>query len=452
VIERADLIVVGSGQGGVPLAADFARAGKRVVLFERGAYGGSCINYGCTPSKSLLAAAHNAGRARHAAPLGVRAEVHVDQRAVFERLRRIRNEWSARVEKRLRDAGVELIGAQASFSGERTVRGGQREIQAPIVAIDTGTTAAIPKVPGLEAVPYLTNQTFFDLSVLPERLIVIGGGYIGLELGQGAQRLGSAVTIVHAHDRIMEREEADVSAALLASLQADGVTIRLSARPTQASYAGDVVRLTLEGGAVIEGDGLLIATGRIPNTQALGLERSSIRCARGGYVAVDDYLQTTCPGVYALGDVAGQPAFTHVSWEDYRRVTSTLAGKPRRRDDRVLAYATYTEPQVGRVGHTLESATAAGIDARAVTLPLSAVARAVEWNVEAGFFRLVVDRSNDAIVGATFVGYEAGELIHVILAHIMNRATWQVLDESVHIHPTLSEGLPTLARMFAEPE
>ena len=332
------------------------------------------------------------------------------------------------------------------------MRGGQREIQAPIVAIDTGTTAAIPKVPGLEAVPYLTNQTFFDLSVLPERLIVIGGGYIGLELGQGAQRLGSAVTIVHTHDRIMEREEAAVSDALFTSLQSDGVTIRLSARPTQASYAGDVVRLTLEGGAVIEGDGLLIATGRIPNTQALGLERSSIRCTRGGYIAVDDYLQTDCPGVYALGDVAGQPAFTHVSWEDYRRVTSTLAGKPRRRDDRVLAYATYTEPQVGRVGHTLESATAAGIDARAVTLPLSAVARAVEWNVEAGFFRLVVDRSNDAIVGATFVGYEAGELIHVILAHIMNRATWQVLDESVHIHPTLSEGLPTLARMFAEPE
>lgn len=451
-MERVDLIVIGSGQGGVPLATDFARNGRRTVLFERGAYGGSCLNYGCTPSKSFLAAAHNAGRARRAGPLGIHAEVRVDQRAVFERLRRIRTEWSASTEKRLRDAGVELVHAEASFSGERIVSGGGREFEAAAIVIDTGTTAAIPKISGLDGVSYLTNQTFFDLQTLPARLLVIGGGYIGLELGQGAQRLGSAVTIVHSSDRVMEREEPDASALLLETLREDGVDVRLSARIAGVSQSAGTIRLELEGGETLEADGLLIATGRAPNTGGLALERSGIRIGERGYVDADEHLQTSCPGVYAIGDVAGQPAFTHVSYEDYRRLASTLAGKPRRRDDRVLAYSTFTEPQLARVGHTEESAKAAGIDARAATLPLSSVARAIEWNVERGFFRLVIDRADDNIVGATFVGYEAGELIHVILAHIMNGASWRVLDESVHVHPTLAEGLPTLAELFEKPE
>lgn len=447
--DEADLVVIGSGQGGVPLAADLAREGKRVVLFERGALGGSCVNYGCTPSKALLASAHGAGRARAASALGVHADVRVDVRAVFERVRRLRGEWRDGVEERLAGAGVEVVRAQAAFVGERTVAGGGRTVRGATVVIDTGTTAAIPPVDGLAGTPYLTNTTFFDLTDLPRHLIVVGAGYIGLELGQGARRLGADVTIVHRGTRPLEAEETEASRLIRDALEEDGVRFRFGAHTKSVAYSGESFTLTLEDGTSVEGDGLLIAAGRSPNTAELDLKASGIARSANGYVQVDDYLRTACPGVYAIGDVANQPAFTHVSWEDYRRILSTLRGSPRRRDDRVLSYSTFTEPQVGRTGMTEAQAHAKGIDARSVTLPLSRVARAIEWDLERGFFRLVVERSTDRIIGATFVGYEAGELIHIILAYIEAGSTWHALDRAVHIHPTFAEGLPTLARMLA---
>ena len=239
--EDVDLVVIGSGQGGVPLAADFARRGKRVVLFERDRLGGSCVNFGCTPSKALLASAHNAGRARRAGPLGVHATVTVDQRAVFERVRSVREEWRSGVETKLAKAGVEVVRASAAFSGERTVRGGEREVRGERVVIDTGTTAALPPVHGLGDVPYFTNKTFFDQVELPPRLLVIGGGYIGLELGQGAQRLGCAVTIVHGSEHVMDREEHDAAAFVRSSMESDGVTFELHARATAVEQKGEVL-------------------------------------------------------------------------------------------------------------------------------------------------------------------------------------------------------------------
>ncbi|MBV9102181.1 MAG: FAD-dependent oxidoreductase [Candidatus Eremiobacteraeota bacterium] len=448
--EHADLIVIGSGQGGVPLATALAHQGKRVVLFERGPFGGSCINVGCTPSKSFLASAHTAGRARAAVPLGVHADVRVDQRAVFERLRRIRTNWSGLTERRLRDAGVEIVPAEARFVDVRTLAGGGRTIRADRVVIDTGTSPLIPDIAGLRETPVLTNLTFFDQIELPDVLLVLGGGYIGLELGQGARRIGSAVTIVHGHDRLLEREEPDVSSIVQQALQDDGVRFVLNATVTSVARENGRLCVHLADGQVLEGNALLVATGRTPNTAALDLAASGIDCSGNGSVRVDDYLQTTCPGVYALGDVAGQPAFTHVSFEDHRRLLSTFAGSPRRRDDRVLSYAMFTEPQVGRTGHTEASARAAGIAARSVTLPLSEVARATEWNLLRGFFRLVVDERTDRIIGATFVSYEAGELIHVMVAHIEAQATWHVLERSMYIHPTLAEGLPSLAELLTK--
>lgn len=446
--EQVDVIVIGSGQGGVPFAIANAKAGKRVVLFERGALGGSCINYGCTPSKALLAAAHNAGRARLAARLGIRCEVQVDQRAVFERVRRIPQQWSESIGKRLRGAGVEIVHASASFSGIRRVRAGERELEAPVVIIDTGGGPALPALDGIERVPYLTNLNFFDQVELPPRLLVIGGGYIGLELGQGAQRLGSEVTIVNRGARVMEREEADAAEAVRTGLERDGVRFRLGTRPKSVVQRDAVFELTLENGERLEGEGLLVAAGRTPNTAELELERSGIGCDARGYVKVDDFLQTECPGVFAIGDVSGQPAFTHVSWEDYRRLESTLSGQPRKRDDRVLSYTTFTDPQLARTGLTEEQARANGIEAASVTLPLSEVARAVEWDLELGFYRLVIDRTTKRIIGATLVGYEAGELVHVIGALIQQQATWRDLDDFVGIHPTFGEGLPSLARLF----
>lgn len=447
-VEDVDLIVIGSGQGGVPLAVEYGRAGKRVVLFERDRLGGSCVNYGCTPSKAFLASAHAAGRARWAARIGVHAEVRVDQRAVMERVRSVRNEWNAGVGPKLERAHVEVVHASAAFTGVRTVRGGEREVRAPIVVIDTGTSPAVPPIHGIAEVPYLTNKTFFDQETLPERLIVVGGGYIGLELGQGAQRLGSAVTIVHGSTRLMEREEHDASDTLRTSLERDGVTLKLNVHATSVVRDGTALKLTLSSGETVEGDGLLLAAGRIPNSADLAVHKTGITCRHGGFIEVDDYLQTTCPGVYAIGDVAGQPQFTHVSWEDYRRLTSTLAGKPRRRDDRVLSYSSFTEPQLARTGMTEAEAKAAGFAAKSVTLPLEHVARAAEWDLELGFFRLVVDSATEKILGATFVGYEAGELVQIVGFGIELGATWRQLDDFVAIHPTFAEGLPSLARLL----
>jgi pyruvate/2-oxoglutarate dehydrogenase complex dihydrolipoamide dehydrogenase (E3) component len=444
--QEVDVIVVGSGQGGVPFAVEMARAGKRVVLFERGRLGGSCVNYGCTPSKAFLAAAHGAGRARALAPLGVRVSCDVDFSAVMARVRTIRDEFEAGVASRLAEAGVRVIAGSAAFTSLRTLAAGEVEVTAPLVVINTGTGPRVPPVEGLAAIPFLTNETFFDLTALPRRTLVLGGGYIGLELGQGLARLGSEVHIVDANARVLAREEADASAALQEGLRRDGVRLHLGRTVTRISRAGEGFSAMLDSGDEVHADVVLVAVGRRPNTETLDAGRGGVALTRAGYIAIDDQFRTSAPGTFAIGDVAGQPAFTHVSWEDYRRLTAILRGEARTRSDRVLAYATYTEPQVARVGLDQAQAAAQGCNARVLTLPLTSIARAQEWGYDVGFFRLVVEMGTDRILGATLVGYETAELIHVILAHMEAGSTWRVLERSVHVHPTYAEGLPTLAR------
>lgn len=447
-MEQADLIVIGSGQGGVPLATDFAKAGRTVVLFERDALGGSCINYGCTPSKALLAAAHAAGRARQAKSLGIHAQVTVDFPAVMQRVRGIRDSFNQGVQQRLHNAGVNVICAEAQFTGERTVTGGDLTVQAPIVVINTGTSAFMPTISGLANTPYLTNRNIFDLQALPPRLVVIGGGYIGLELGQGMARLGSQTQFMVRGDRLLDTEEADVSSTLADALKRDGIEVHFQVEVKQVAYTDGVFTLSLSNHQQVQAEALLLAAGRKPNTSALNASATGVELDSQGYVNIDDQFQTTCPGVYAIGDVAKQPAFTHVSWEDYRRLNAILCGEQRTRNDRVLGYATYTEPQVGRVGMTIEQAQAHGIAAHCVTLPMSSIARAIEWGHDLGFYRLVVDANTDKILGATLVGYEAAELVHVFLDLMEAGATWKLLERSVHIHPTYGEALPSLARLL----
>jgi pyruvate/2-oxoglutarate dehydrogenase complex dihydrolipoamide dehydrogenase (E3) component len=448
-MKSADAIIIGSGQGGVPLAVELAERGQRVVLFERGELGGSCINYGCTPSKSFLAAAHNAGRARRAQALGVRGQVTVDFSYAMNRVRSIVHSFRDGTVRRLSEHGVEVIHGEAAFTGERTVNAGGVEVSAPLVVINTGTSATIPKIPGLAGTPFLTNVSFFDQTALPARLIVLGGGYIGLELGQGMARAGSEVHIVHNADRVLNNEEPEVSEVLRQSLADDGIELHFNARTADVKYSGSEFTLSLADGKRITGDALLVATGRTPNTAALNAAASGIDLNDRGYVAIDKQFRTSCRGVYAIADVSGQPAFTHVSWEDYRRLVNILDGGSRTRDDRPLGYAVYTEPQVGRVGFTFDQACRQGIKARVATVPLGEVARGIEWGEERGFYRLVIDSETEKIVGATLVGYEAAEIVHVLIAHIMCGSSWHLLDDSVHIHPTFAEGLPGLARMFA---
>jgi len=447
-METADLIVIGSGQGGIPLASDFAKEGRNVVLFERDALGGSCINYGCTPSKAFLAAAHAAGRARQAEKLGIHAQVTVDFPAVMQRVRGIRDSFHQGVRTRLESAGVRIVCAEASFIAPRSVAGGDLEVQAPIVVINTGTSALIPDIPGLANTPYLTNRNFFDLQTLPPRLLVIGGGYIGLELGQGIARLGSQTQIIVRGDRVLDREESEVSEVLVTALEQDGVQLHFKVTVENVEYANDLFTLTLSNGDLLEAEALLVATGRKPNTQALNTAATGVELDDRGYVKIDDHFHTACEGVYAIGDAANQPAFTHVSWEDYRRLKAILSGGERTRHDRVLGYAAYTEPQIGRVGMTLEKAQQAGINARSVKLPMSQIARAIEWGHDLGFYQLVIDQDTDKILGATLVGYEAAEIVHVFLDLMEAGATWQLLEQAVHIHPTYGEALPSLARLL----
>jgi pyruvate/2-oxoglutarate dehydrogenase complex dihydrolipoamide dehydrogenase (E3) component len=448
MMETADVIVIGSGQGGIPFATDLAASGKKVVLFERDALGGSCINYGCTPSKAFLAAAHGAGRARQVAKLGIHAQVEVDFPAVMERVRGIRSQFSQGVQRRLEGAGVTVVCAEASFTGERTVTGGGITVQAPIVLINTGTAATVPDVSGLTGTPYLTNRNFFDLQQLPLRLLVVGGGYIALELGQGLARLGSQTELIVRGDRLLAQEETEVSAVLAEAFEQDGIGLHFNVTVQQVTYTNEVFTLTLNNGKTLEGEALLMAIGRKPNTQALNCNLSGVELDSQGFVKIDDQFQTTCAGVYAIGDVAKQPAFTHVAWEDYRRLKAILCGEQRTRCDRVLGYAVYTEPQIGRVGMTLEQAEQQGIRAREVTLPMAHIARSIEWGHDLGFYRMVIDPQTDLVLGATLVGYETAELVHVFLSLMESGATWQKLEQSVHIHPTYGEALPSLARLL----
>jgi dihydrolipoamide dehydrogenase len=449
-MEVADLIVIGSGQGGIPLAADFAKAGHKVMLFERDALGGSCINYGCTPSKAFLAAAHAAGRARQAAKLGIHTQVQVDFPIVMERVRGIRDRFNQGVHRRLEDAGVQVVCTEASFTGERIVTGKDVTVQAPLVVINTGTSSLIPDIPGLAATPYLTNRNFFDLKELPKRLLVIGAGYIGLELGQGLARLGSETHLIVRGDRVLAQEEPDVSQTLAAAFQQDGIFLHFQVNVEQVDYTNNTFTLTLSNGETLEGEALMVAIGRKPNTGALNVAAAGVELDEKGFIKINDQFQTTTEGIYAIADVARQPAFTHVSWEDYRRLKAILCGEQRTRSDRVLGYAVYTEPQVGRVGMTLEQAHKQGINARAVTLPIDQIARGIEWGHDLGFYRMVIDHDTDKILGATLVGYETAELVHVLLSLMEMDATWQVLEQSVHIHPTYGEALPSLARLLIE--
>jgi pyruvate/2-oxoglutarate dehydrogenase complex dihydrolipoamide dehydrogenase (E3) component len=448
-VSRYDLAVIGSGQGGVPLALDFAQRGKRVVLFERGAVGGCCVNVGCTPSKTFLASAHTAGRARRGAEIGVHCEVRVDDGAVMERVRGIVREWRDGLTQKIAKSGVELVAAEAAFDAPNVIVAAGKRYEADAVVLDTGGNAAVPPIDGLAGTPYLTNENFFDQKTLPRKLVVLGSGYVGLELGQGAARLGSAVTVVTPDDRLLAREELDTCTVLTTSFARDGITVVLNRCAVSVVYANGTFEVRLDDGTVVAGDGLLVAIGRRPNIPAGTVERAGIALDAHGFIACDAHLRTSAAGHYALGDAAGQPQFTHVAWEDFRRLRAVIGGDlSRSRDDRVLAYAMYTEPQVGRVGITADDAEKAGTPHRTVTLALTDVARGPEWNLEEGFFRLVVDPATDAILGGTFVGYEAGELIHVIVAHMEARSTWRVLERSVHVHPTFSEGLPSLARLL----
>jgi pyruvate/2-oxoglutarate dehydrogenase complex dihydrolipoamide dehydrogenase (E3) component len=444
----ADVVVIGSGQAGVPLADRLARAGRRVVLIERGDLGGTCVNTGCTPTKTMVASARAAHVARRAGRLGVHVGpvVDVDLRAVVARKDGIVRQWRDGVAGRLQRAGpnLTLVRGHARFTGPHVVEAAGAAYESPTIVINVGCRPAAPPLSGLDTVPWLDNARAMDLVARPDHLLVLGGGYIGCEFAQMFRRFGSRVTVVDVAPRLLAQEDPDVSAALEGVFRDEGLDLVLGARPQSAAAGPGRVTLHLDGGATVEGSHLLVATGRRPNTDDLGLDRAGVATDPRGYVPVDDRYGTNVEGVYAVGDVAPGPQFTHTSWDDHRILFNVLQGRPaRKRSDRVVPITAFTDPQVARVGLTETEARSRGA-CDVATMPFGHVARAIETGETAGLLKVIAEPGSGRLLGAAVVGAEAGELIHVFVAALAGNVPVRALVDAEYVHPTFAEGLQSV--------
>jgi pyruvate/2-oxoglutarate dehydrogenase complex dihydrolipoamide dehydrogenase (E3) component len=449
--QNFDAIIIGSGQAGPSLAVRLAEAGWKTALVERLHLGGTCVNDGCTPTKALVASARVAHLARHAEEWGVRRSgaVSVDMKAVKARKDRI-------VQASLDGLGrwlggtknLELIWGEARFVASHELAVGDTRLTAPKIFINTGGRPSIPDWPGLDRTPYLTNTTMMAVDSLPEHLIIAGGSYIGLEFAQMYRRFGARVSVLEHADRLIAREDPDVSAAIRHMLEAEGVAIHLGIRDIATAPSGAGMAVTArEGGAPLhlEGSHLLLAVGRKPNIEALALDQAGIARDERGFIRVDDALRTNVEGIWALGDVNGRGAFTHTAYNDYEIVAANvLDGDQRRVSDRIPAYALFTDPPLGRVGLTETAVRAAGRPALIGIMPMTRVARARERGETTGFMKVLVDAETKLILGAALLCIEGDEIVHVLLDIMAARAPYTVIRRSVHIHPTVSELIPTL--------
>jgi len=449
---EADAIIVGSGQAGVPLAIALAEAGRRVLLVERGDPGGTCINTGCTPTKAMIASARAAHVARTGARLGVRAaDVRVDLAAVVRRKDDIVRDFREGVLRRIRQArGLTLVKGHGRFVGERTVQVEGERHRAPIVVLDVGARPAIPPVPGIDGVPWLDNRTVMEVRSPPAHLVVLGGGYVGCEFAQMFRRFGSDVTVIDASEHLMSREDPDVSAELEKVFRAEGIRSELATRVERVTAASGGIAVRTAGGEEIRGSHLLVATGRRPNTDDLGCDAAGIRLDPRGFVSVDDAYGTTAPGVYAVGDVTGEPQFTHVAWDDHRILLDVLMGRPHRgRSGRAYPYTAFTDPQIAGVGMNERQARERGIACEVATMPFGSIARAVEVDERAGILKVLVDPGTERLLGASIVGAEAGELIHVFVALIQAQASVRAIVDAEFVHPTFAEGVQSVVTRLA---
>ena len=443
---KFDAIIIGTGQAGKPLSFALGDLGWKIALIERAELGGSCINTGCTPTKTMVASAQVAHYARDAARWGVRAsDVSVDMPVVVARKNRVVENAHKSIQKRIDERpGIKLVRGPAKFTAPNQVQVGAEVFESEKIFINTGTRPAIPQILGLETVPFLTNATIMELQAVPEHLLVLGGGYIGLEFGQMFRRFGSHVTIIHNGERILPREDSDIVSALQTALEAEGIVLRTNVETKRAENRSGAIALTLESGGrseTLQGSHLLVATGRKPNTDDLGPEAAGVLAGPHGYIKVNGRLETNVPGIWALGDVKGGPAFTHISYNDYQIAYANIVeGKNLSIENRYLPYALFTDPQLGRVGITESDARASGRKFKMGTFPMSSVARAIERDETAGLMKIIVDAENDRILGAAILGSEGGETVQILGAMILADAPYTVLKGAVYIHPTLAEG------------
>ncbi len=446
---RFDAIVIGTGQAGPPLAGRLAKDGMSVAVVERSRFGGTCVNTGCIPTKTLVASARAAHVARRAGEYGVVIEggVFVDMARVKARKDEVAGASNRGIERWLKGMeGVTVYEGHARFEGPRQVRVGNDVLEADRIFINVGGRAYVPS--GFEDVPVLTNSGMVDVDFLPEHLVIVGGSYIGLEFGQMYRRFGSRVTIVEKGPRLIQREDEDVSQAVQEILEAEGISVRLNAECLRGEARGDGVAVQLdcaEGDAAVSGSHLLLAVGRRPNTHDLGLERAGVAVDERGYIQVDDSLKTSVEGIWALGDCNGRGAFTHTSYNDFEIVAANLLDDDSRRvTDRIVTYALFIDPPLGRAGLTEAQVRASGRKALVARRPMDRVGRAKEKGETRGFMKVLVDEESKLILGASILGTEGDEVIHSILDVMYARQPCSVIRRAVHIHPTVSELIPTM--------
>ncbi|MDA0226199.1 MAG: FAD-containing oxidoreductase [Proteobacteria bacterium] len=448
--EHFDAIVIGAGQAGPALCARLDREGLRTGLIERKLLGGTCVNVGCIPTKTMVASARAVHVARRGAEFGFSTgRVKVDLAAVMARKNAVVKQstdglgsWIGGMKN------VTLIHGQARFTGPRTLAVGERSLRAERVFINVGGRALAPDIPGLDKVPYLTNSTMMTLETLPEHLVIIGGSYIGLEFAQMFRRFGSKVTVVERAKKLLVREDDDVAEGIRAILENEGVRIRTGAECMRVSRRGKRVAVGMqceEGDPLVRGSHLLVAVGRVPNTGDLGLEAAGVAADKRGYITVDEACRTSAEGVWALGDANGRGAFTHTSWNDYEIAAANLFDNDARRiADRIPAYALFIDPPLGRIGMNEAEARASGRRVLAAKMQMARVGRAREAGETQGFMKVLVDADSKELLGAAILGLNGDEIVHSLLDAMYARTPYTTLQRAVHIHPTVTELIPTL--------
>jgi pyruvate/2-oxoglutarate dehydrogenase complex dihydrolipoamide dehydrogenase (E3) component len=461
--QKYDAIIIGAGQGGIPLARAFAEAGRKTALIEREHVGGTCINVGCTPTKTMVASARVAYLARRAEDYGVRTgNVSVDMRKVRQRKRDLVESFRGSNERRLEQTeNLDLVRGEARFIGQDTLEvalnGGKGEtltLTAPLIVINTGARPSNPRVEGIDRVRVLDSTSIMELDEVPEHLLVLGGGYIGLEFGQMFRRFGSRVTIVQRGAYLMGREDPDVADEVAKILREDGVDILLETSAVRVEEVAGTIRLTVKtpgGERVLEGSHLLAAVGRTPNTESLNLAAAGVETDKRGFIPVNERLETNVPGIYAIGDVNGGPAFTHISYDDFRVLKANiLEGGNVTTTGRMLPYVMFTDPQLGRIGLSETDARKAGKNIRIAKMPMNYVARALEMDESRGFMKAVVDADTGEILGAAVLGIEGGELMAMLQIAIMGKVPYTTLRDAIFAHPSLAESLNNLFASFQE--
>ena len=450
-MQKFDAIIIGIGQSGPPLARRLVAAGHKVAVIERKFFGGTCVNTGCTPTKTLIASAYAAHLARRASDygVGIAGAIQVDMKAVKARTDAVVGGSRHAVEHSLKTLdGCTVYEGHGRFSGSKSVAVGDVELTAEHIFLNVGGRAVIPSIPGLDRVPYLTNSSMMEVDFLPGHLLILGGSYVGLEFAQMFRRFGSEVSVIEAGPRLIAREDEDVSSAVADFLQKEGVRLYLNSKAVEVKQDRNGIGVSVRSGEQTSDVGdthLLVAIGRRPNTDDLGLDKAGVATDSRGYIVVDDELRTGIPGIWAIGDCNGRGAFTHTSYNDFEIVAGNLLDKERRRvSDRIMAYALYTDPPLGRAGMTEAEVRKTGKPALIAILPMENVSRAYEKGETTGFMKILVDRDSEQILGASLLGLSGDEVVHCVLDVMYAKASYKVLQRAMHIHPTVAEFIPTM--------